>query len=265
MKKHKALVVEDDPLVIDTLDAILFSIGHKYDWVTNQQDAQEKLKGNYSYVLLDLQIPAKPNRGGADKEFGIHLLEHMQKVKGSRGLPVIMMTANHAACLDLASALTAKGVWDFVAKPFENKGRTLAQVIREVLAKKEKAVKETAPQAAQEKCFAGGELTLQVDRAELCGVKIITATKTGQTMLVLRQLSGKDAAGRYLRLSAEDLAKAIKARGGPATVNSCIYTLRRNIQKRLHKQARITCQLEDVIGHDEQGYFLQDWIVVRAL
>ena len=26
--------------------------------------------GDYSYVLLDLQIPAKPNRGGADKEFG---------------------------------------------------------------------------------------------------------------------------------------------------------------------------------------------------
>ena len=61
--KPKALVVEDDHRIIESIEDTLFSIGHEHDWATNQQDARRLLKeGEYDYVLLDLQIPAKPNR-----------------------------------------------------------------------------------------------------------------------------------------------------------------------------------------------------------
>jgi hypothetical protein len=42
-------------------------------------------------------------------------------------------------------------------------------------------------------------------------------------------------------------------------ITGCIQTLRQNIVKRLGK-AKITVGVNDVIDHDEQGYFLRDWI-----
>jgi DNA-binding response OmpR family regulator len=54
---------------IDSIEDSLFSIGHTHDRATNQHDAQKLLQNNdYGYVLLDLQIPAKPHRGGADHD-----------------------------------------------------------------------------------------------------------------------------------------------------------------------------------------------------
>ena len=46
------------------------------------------------------------------------------------------------------------------------------------------------------------------------------------------------------------------------TITGCIQTLRRNIVSRLRKVG-VTVRRDDVMGHDEQGYFLRDWIVVR--
>ena len=46
---------------------------------------------------------------------------------------VIVMTAYSSDCLDLTTELHAHGASEFIAKPFSNKGRTLASVIRKVL------------------------------------------------------------------------------------------------------------------------------------
>lgn len=46
--KPKALIVEDDDRIIDTIEDTLFSIGHEHDRVTNQYDAQELLKSSPS-------------------------------------------------------------------------------------------------------------------------------------------------------------------------------------------------------------------------
>jgi len=171
--KPRALVVEDDDRIVDSIEDALFSIGHDHEWVTNQHDAQQLLReGDYSYVLLDLQIPAKPNRGGANKEFGVNLLGDIQRIKGPSQLPVIVMTAYSADCLDLSTELFAGGASDFIAKPFLNEGRTLAKVIRKVLADHERHAPPDPPPGGRP--FAGGELTFFVDHVELCGVKIIT-------------------------------------------------------------------------------------------
>ena len=56
---------------------------------------------------------------------------------------------------------------------------------------------------------------------------------------------------------------AIDTPGGVGTVTSCIALLRRNIAERLQKEHGTECGLEDVIARDEQGYFLQEWILVH--
>lgn len=260
----KALVVEDDDRIIESIEDTLFSIGHEHDWATNQHDARLRLKeSEYDYVLLDLQIPAKPNRGGADKEFGCNLLRDIQRIKGRCRTPVIVMTAYSSDCLDLTTELHANGASEFIAKPFSNKGRTLASVIRKVLAERTPRMSpppgDTPPATAGS--FAGGDLTFHPGHIELLGVRIISDRGTGQCMSILNLLRQKDGRGRFVRMSGEELAAAIRAGGGVGTVTGCIQTLRRNIVTRLRK-AGITAGRADVIDHDEQGYFLRDWIVV---
>lgn len=159
--KPKALIVEDDDRIIGSIEDTLFSIGHEHDWATNQHDAQQMLQdGDYSYVLLDLQIPAKPNRGGADKEFGCNLLKDIQQIKGRGRMPVIVMTAYSADCLDLTTELHAHGASESIAEPFSNKGRTLASVIRKALADQPAKV-ANAPEetpSSLPSLFAGGEM-----------------------------------------------------------------------------------------------------------
>jgi DNA-binding response OmpR family regulator len=134
MKSYRALVVEDDERVMPSVEDALFSLGHEHDWVTNQADAQERLAATaFDYVLLDLQIPARPGRGGASIDCGLNLLRWMRKRKNGQCPPVIIMTGQTGACVDLTRELTENGAREFIAKPFPDRGRTLANVVRSVL------------------------------------------------------------------------------------------------------------------------------------
>lgn len=217
--KPKALIVEDDDRIIDSIEDTLFSMGHEHDWATNQHDAQEYLKGrDYSYVLLDLQIPAKPNRGGADKEFGCNLLREIQQIKGPRRTPVIVMTAYSSDCLDLSTELYANGASEFIAKPFSNKGRTLASVIRKVLdavpsTKSVALTPEVNPSAHRP--FAGGEMVFHADRVTLCDVTILVNSRAKQMRRILNELRQRTGSGSYVALSGPELVARLKLHGGP--------------------------------------------------
>ena len=122
--KPKALLVEDEPRIAEGIADVLLSLGHEHDWVKSQRDARRCLeKKNYTYILLDPQIPAKPGRGGARIDFGVNLLDDVQRLKGGGAVPVILMTAHGGEALNLATQLRAKGVADFIAKPFPQTGR----------------------------------------------------------------------------------------------------------------------------------------------
>ena len=134
MKSYRALVVEDDERVIPSVEDALFSLGHEHDWVSNQADAQDRLaETSFDYVLLDLQIPARPGRGGASIDCGLNLLRWMRTRKNGQCPPVIIMTGQTGACVDLTRELTENGAREFIAKPFPDRGRTLAYVVRGVL------------------------------------------------------------------------------------------------------------------------------------
>lgn len=97
---------------------------------------------------------------------------------------------------------------------------------------------------------------------ELLGVRIISDRGTGQCMMVLRELAQQDSQGRFVRPSSDELAEAIGATGGVGTITGCIQTLRGNIVSRLQKAGHAIGR-DDVIRHDEQGYYLADGIVVQ--
>ena len=264
--KPRALIVEDDDRIIGSIEDSLFSIGHEHDWVTNQHDAQEKLRETeYTYVLLDLQIPAKPNRGGADKEFGCNLLKDIQQIKGPGRIPVIVMTGYSSDCLDLSIELSRNGAREFISKPFLNKGRTLSSVIRQVLSAYPEPVPADVPSVAE--CsplgrFSGGELILFEDRAELCGVIIMSDMGAGHSLKILNVLTQQDGHGRFVRRSGEELATAIGIAGQAGTVGGCVRRLRENVTRRLERHLNLSADADAMIRNDSQGYFLNDWISV---
>jgi len=62
-------------------------------------------------------------------------------------------------------------------------------------------------------------------------------------------------------MSGDELAAAIGTMGGVNAITAAIQTLRRNVTTRLRKIG-IQCGPEDVILHDEQGYYLSDAVSV---
>jgi CheY-like chemotaxis protein len=96
----RALVVEDDPHVMEYIEETMCSLDHEHVWATNQQDARQNLRsGKFDYVLLDLQIPATSTRDMASTEFGITLLREIKAHSGG-ATPVIITTSHPAALRD---------------------------------------------------------------------------------------------------------------------------------------------------------------------
>ena len=257
----RALVVEEDASIMPAIEDVLFSMGHSHAHVTNQHDAQQTLAGEkFDYVLLDLAIPTRPRRCG-DKQFGINLLEHIQS---DYGLPVMIMTDDAADCLDLANQLRELGAKDFIAKPFQSRGRELAKKIRKLLSKpateRARGKRETPSEVSR---FAGGAMMFFEDRVELMGVKIISDRGPGTAILVLKELSRRNRHGHYSRMSADDLARQLKTPGGVGAITSSVQTIRRNITQRLHRDLGLEVAKDGVIGHGDQGYFLRDGIKVE--
>jgi CheY-like chemotaxis protein len=262
----KALIVEDDPHVLGYIEDTLCSLNHEHVWVTNQQDARQRFQEErFDYVLLDLQIPAKPNRGGANVEYGVNLLREIMGKPPRRDLPVIIMTAYTAEGLTLSNTLRSDGAADFIAKPFETARRPLTTVIQEVLESTSLASTVSAPSpTAKEKTFQGGELIFRDRHVELLGVKIISQRGNARSIAVLQALAGQDANGRFVRMSADELARAVGHMAGANTITASIQTLRSNAMARL-RDAHIVCGPEDLIARSEQGYYLKGWITIGCI
>jgi putative nucleotidyltransferase with HDIG domain len=101
------LVVDDDPLVLMTVQAILRSGGYETDSAVSAKAALEKVQrnqGGYYVAVIDLNMP------GAS---GLELLEELRKLD-SFIMPVIM--TGYATKENAVQALR-KGAWEFIEKP----------------------------------------------------------------------------------------------------------------------------------------------------
>jgi len=141
MTLHKALVVDDDPHAIEMVEDVLSALGHEHDSAGSLLEARGFLKAsNYSYVLLDLEFPARSRRCVPRIQNAENFLDGMRESKGKQAIPVIVMSDRAADCTEitvemmrLAANLRDKGVTDFIHKPFPTAGRTLDRVIKKVL------------------------------------------------------------------------------------------------------------------------------------
>ena len=252
-----ALVVEDDPHMMEAITDTLFTLGHDHVWATNLQDARELIqRRDFDYGMFDLQIPAMPGRAFAKTEHGIGALEEFQQKFAGR-VPALVMTGHHEFCMNNSVPLRAKGAVDFIAKPFPLEGRTLGHVIRSILP----APVVASPISGTQ--FQGGPLAFHRTTVDLLGVPIISNRGGGQAMALLRTLTNCDQAGRFVHRSAEDLVQSLGPHANIGTVTSCVRLVRTNASSRLKKLLGLDVGPHDVIGHEQQGYFLQDWITVQ--
>lgn len=267
MKTHHALVVEDDDRIIDQIEDTLFSLGHKYERAASQAEAQQKLETNgFDYVLLDLHIPARPGRGGASAEFGLHLLRSMRQLKGPTALPVIILTGQGAACVDLMSELNRLGPNDYISKPWPEKGRTLAAVVKGVLSSVADghAVRPSDTPAKPKAKFTGGTIAYRPSCIEILGRVITEESQRGNFWNVLRCLRQKNGDGRFKAFSGRALVEHFKGNAATQnTVASCVADLRQRFVEVL-AEAGVEAGEEDVILSGGSGYRFKEWIKVEA-
>ena len=108
---RRALVVEDDPDIVELLDHYLSADGWTVDAEADGRRALERARaGGYQLVILDLQLP------GMD---GLTLCAALRREAATRDLPVVMLTARG----DEADRIVGleMGADDYVVKPFSPK------------------------------------------------------------------------------------------------------------------------------------------------
>ncbi|MBT3202464.1 MAG: DNA-binding response regulator [Phycisphaerales bacterium] len=138
---YTALVVEDDPQSLDLIEDVLVVLDHKHDVAATLLEARRLVRANeYSYILLDIEFPARSPRGIPRIQNAESFLEDLAEGQGEDAPPVIIMNDRAAGDLDLtedmmrlAMSLCRKGAIDLIKKPFPTAGRTLDRVIKKAL------------------------------------------------------------------------------------------------------------------------------------
>ncbi len=103
----RILLVEDDGLLGDAIEAGLRQAGHAVDWVRDGVAADTALAtGDYAAAVLDLGLPRKD---------GLEVLRGLRTKK--RALPVLVLTARDTVD-DRIKGLDA-GADDYLVKPFD--------------------------------------------------------------------------------------------------------------------------------------------------
>jgi DNA-binding response OmpR family regulator len=102
----KILLIEDDPMIGESLLKALKQSGHAVNWVQDGEMAVMALKSmSYAVILLDLGIPHRS---------GISILTELRKKENP--VPVLIITARDAP-EDIALGLDS-GADDYLIKPF---------------------------------------------------------------------------------------------------------------------------------------------------
>ena len=139
--QFRALVVEDDPKIVEMVTDALASLEHECTVVTSQDEAIKRLKANeYDYMLLAIRIRARSGNGLPRIQNTENLLEKMSRLEDRPMPPAIIMSDYVVEGLEktvdlmrLGIAMSRRGAVDVIAKPFPHAGRTLDRVIKRVL------------------------------------------------------------------------------------------------------------------------------------
>jgi two-component system, OmpR family, alkaline phosphatase synthesis response regulator PhoP len=141
----RALVVEDDPDIVELIHHYLKADGFEVESVADGRVALERLRaGSYGVLILDLQLP------GLD---GLRVCAELRRDKRTSGLPIVMLTARGDEA-DRVVGLEV-GADDYIVKPFSPK--ELVARVRALLRRAER------PADPEEATLVFGEV--EIDRA----------------------------------------------------------------------------------------------------
>src|SRR5262252_676721 len=105
MKERRVLVVDDEPMVRETLGQMLSEEGYVVDLAVDGESALERVHtARPDAILLDLMMPGMNGR---------QFLQTLRNDDAYKNVPVLIMTAVHG--LELSATL---GVSEVVEKPF---------------------------------------------------------------------------------------------------------------------------------------------------
>ncbi len=99
---------------------------------------------------------------------------------------------------------------------------------------------------------------------DLCGETIAEKTRRGYAWRILQVLRETNNKGKSVHLGSRRLASKLDPEPAQNTLIQAICSLRSRIGKIVRTRLGHDCSQEDVIGNDEQGYHLQDGIVVEV-
>jgi CheY-like chemotaxis protein len=138
-EKHQALIVEDDPAIVEDLALILEALGCGHRAVDNRQHALLELeRETFCFVLLDLQIKSEPDSIKGHAEVGHSLLREIRRLypdhaSGCHQLPILVVSG-YAREADDAVEVMKDGADDVIQKPL-NDNKRISQSIRQSLEK----------------------------------------------------------------------------------------------------------------------------------
>ena len=165
----RILLIEDDPMIGNSLAKALRDLGMSVDWVTDGLDGEEALAaGEHELALLNLGLPGKQ---------GLQLLKAI-RTAGSR-VPIIIITARDE--LDGRVASLDLGADDYLAKPF---------AVRELVARMNAVLRRQSGLA--QSIMEAGDMTLDLDTHELRyhGTQIVLPAREFSLMRALMERPG---------------------------------------------------------------------------
>ena len=270
MRFH-ALVVDDNPKILDNLKDRLESMYHTCDLAGSQIEARKLLAENrYAYVLLDLTIPVKSGRASHATN-GENLLWTIRRTQGLENIPIIIMVSQDQQSLRFATKVVRNGgTNNMVLKPFSEHGRALGKAVRDALKQtgnSHYAVKNSDALvriSKPPKIFEQGKLTFYPSRVELCGVKVCGSAENSVIRRILDILKNTDANGHRRSYCGDELADLVSS--GPQGVAGAIRNFRMRVKRAMLVEANLKIDPRiDVIANDRlHGYRFSEKIIVSA-
>jgi len=108
--KEKILVVDDEKILLKTLDRLLSKEGYQVTTIDNSYDALDMVKKEFfDLIILDIRMP------GMD---GISLLKEIRKIQGDGKKSMVIIITGYAS-EDVPIKAIKLGADDYIMKPFE--------------------------------------------------------------------------------------------------------------------------------------------------
>lgn len=177
----KILIIDDEPAIANTLDAVLTAKGYSADVAINAKEALAKANAKqFDLVLLDLGLPDADG-----KDIIQSLLQHGQ-------IPILVVSARHQET-EKVKALDA-GAQDFINKPFG---------IDELLARIRVATRKSGVSDAKRHKFVSEVLEMDFDKRKvmLLGDDVRLSPKEFDLLAALAQHPGQVITQRQLLIA----------------------------------------------------------------